>query len=171
MASRQTKYFLLLLSSLFLNACITVGDIDVKTQEPADVEDRAVVNGEVLPLPDEPKIMVEPLATGPAMSPVARKLLISSETQSSIGDWDSAANSLERALRLEPRNALLWSRLAGIRYQQKDWQQAIQLAAKSNTLVGDSLDLRRQNWNMMANAYDAQGDSASAQKYREMLTQ
>lgn len=160
-----------LLASLFLSACITVGDIDVETQEPANVEDRAVVNGTVLPLPDEPKIAVEPLASGPAMSPVAKKLLISSETQSSIGDWDSAANSLERALRLEPRNALLWSRLAGIRYQQKDWQQAIQLAAKSNTLVNNNTDLRRQNWNMMASAYDAQGDQSSAQKYRQMLTQ
>ncbi len=157
-----------------LSGCITVVDVD--TQDPAKVEDRSVyqetvVDGEVLPLPNESRIEVEPLSSTPQMSAVARKLLVSSETQSSIGDWDSAANSLERALRLEPRNALLWSRLAGIRFKQKDWQQSVQLAAKSNTLTGQNINLRRQNWNMMAGAYDALGDAATAQKYRQMLSQ
>lgn len=156
----------LLLPICLLSACVTVDN----TQDSIPVEDRAVVDGQILPLPDEPAITVEPLSSAPVMSPVARKLLISSETQSRAGDWDSAANSLERALRLEPRNALLWSRLASIRYQQNDWQQAIQLAAKSNTLINNSTDLRRQNWNMIANAYDALGDIDSAQKYRQLLT-
>lgn len=167
---RQAQYLVV----LCLSGCITVVDVD--TQDPANVEERAVadetvVNGKVLPLPNQAKIEVEPLSSGPEMSPVARRLLVSSENQSSLGDWDSAANSLERALRLEPRNALLWSRLAGIRYQQKDWQQAVQLAAKSNTLSGQNINLRRQNWNMMANAYTALGDDDSAQKYRQMLSQ
>lgn len=161
--------YLCLLPACLLSACITVVDVD--TQEPAKVEDRAVVNGEVLPLPEEPSIQAEPLSSAPQMSAVAQKLLASSESQSSLGEWDSAANSLERALRLEPRNALLWSKLAGVRYQQQDWQQAVQLAAKSNTLSGQNVDLRRQNWNMMANAYDAIGDIQSAEKYRQMLSQ
>ena len=161
--------YILLLPVLLSSACITVVDVD--TQEPAQVEDRVVVNGKVLPLPEESKIEVEPLSSAPEMSAVARRLLVSSETQSNAGDWDSAANSLERALRLEPRNALLWNKLASVRYQQQDWQQAVQLAAKSNTLSGQNVGLRRQNWNMMANAYDALGNTESAQKYRQLLTQ
>ncbi len=159
---------LLFSSTFFLSACITVGN--VKTQEPAKVEDRVVIDGRVLPLPSDAKIEVEPLSSSQTMSPVASRLLVTSDTQSRNGDWDSAANSIERALRLEPRNATLWSRLAGIRYQQNDWQQAIQLAAKSNTLSGSSSDLRRQNWNMMANAYEVLGDIDSAHKYRQMLS-
>ena len=164
-----SSQYLRFLPVILLSACATV--TDVENQEPVRVEDRAVVNGRVLPLPKEAKIEVEPLSSGPEMSSVARKLLIASETQSREGDWDGAANSLERALRLESRNALLWSRLAGVRYQQKDWQQAVQLAAKSNTLSAKNNDLRRQNWNMMANSYDALGDAESAKKYRTMLSQ
>ena len=163
--------YLLLFPILSLSACITVRDVDVETQEPAVVEDRAVVNGEVLPLPDEPRISAEPLPSGPAMSPVAQSLQATSDTQSRAGEWDSAANSLERALRLEPNNALLWSRLAGVRFQQQDWQQAVQLAAKSNTLAANDDNLRRRNWNMMANAYDALGDTDSALEYRQRLSQ
>jgi len=158
-----------LLPLFFISACATTV-VDVPTQKPVVVEDRAVVNGRVLPLPNEPKIEVETLSKQPEMSAVARKLLIASETQSRAGDLDSAANSLERALRLETRNALLWSRLAGIRYQQENWQQAVQLAAKSNTLSAQNKSLRRQNWNMIANSYDAMGDEESAKKYREMLS-
>ena len=162
---------LLLLPLIALSGCITVRDVDVDTQEPAVVEDRAVVNGKLLPLPDEPRISAQPLPSGPTMSPVAQSLLAQSDTQSRAGEWDSAANSLERALRLEPNNALLWSRLAGVRYQQQDWQQAIQLSAKSNTLAANNDNLRRRNWNMMANAYDALGDVESAQDYRQRLSQ
>ena len=160
---------LLLLTVLFLGACSTTKNIDVKTTVP--VEERSVVDGQVLPYPDEPEITSQALSTAPSMSVVASKLLVSSNTQSNAGDWDGAANSLERALRLEPSNALLWSRLARVRYQQQNWQQAVQLAAKSNTLVAENISLRRQNWNMMANSYDALGDLLLAQKYRQLLSQ
>jgi len=160
---------LLLMITLFLGACNTTSNIE--TRKPVIIEDRSVVDGQVLPFPDEPRISSEALSTKPTMSAVANKLLVSSDTQSNAGDWDGAANSLERALRLEPRNALLWSRLARVRYQQQNWQQAVQLAAKSNTLAAENTNLRRQNWNMMANAYDAQGDLVLAQKYRQLLSQ
>ncbi len=104
-------------------------------------------------------------------SPVVMKLMVSANTQKSNGDLDAAANSLERALRIEPRNALLWSRLAEVRYAQQDWLQSVQLAAKSNTLAGGSTTLRRQNWYLMANAYDSIGDLASAQRYRDKLSE
>ena len=161
--------FLLLV--LMLNACSTVREPNViQIPAPAVVEER-VITEPGTPLPEEPIVLVEPLPSGPTMSPAAQSLLARSDTQTDEGDWDSAANSLERALRLEPNNALLWSRLAGIRYQQEDWQQAVQLAAKSNTLAARDENLRRRNWNMMANAYDQLGDAEAAQKYRQQLTQ
>lgn len=144
--------------------------LDGPTQEPAEVEDRVIVDGEVLPLPEERTITTESLPAVQTMSPVAQALLVTADEQNRAGNADGAANSLERALRIEPRNALLWSRLADVRFSQGDFQQAIQLAAKSNTLVRDDLRLRRQNWYLMANAYESLGDSASAQKYRNKLS-
>ena len=105
------------------------------------------------------------------MSPVAQGLLASARQQVETSNWEGAANSLERALRIEPRNAVLWERLANVRYEQRDWRQAIQLAAKSNTLAGTNETLRRQNWYLMANAYDLLGDNEKAQKYRDKLNQ
>lgn len=160
---------LLLLPLLVLTACTSLGRVDVPSQEPADVEGRAVVDGKVLPLPDQPRISSEPMSSKPVMSPVASRLLVSSETQRDAGDLESATNSLERALRIEPRNALLWNRLADVKYAQQNWQQAAQLAAKSNTLSAGNKDLRRRNWYLMANAYQALGNQQAADKYRAKL--
>jgi len=98
-------------------------------------------------------------------------LVATAGDQRRVGNWVGAANSLERALRLEPRNGRLWSRLAQIRYDQKAWKKAIQLAAKSNTLSGGNSNLLRQNWVLMANSYSALGETASADRYRAKLEQ
>lgn len=155
---------------MVLSACTTTPDFDVPSQPPAKVEDRNVVDGEVSsPLPDQPVVQSEPMTQPRAMSPVVRKLVASAQTQQRAGNWDGAASSLERALRIEPRNALLWARLADVHFGQKAWRKAIQIAAKSNTLAKTDTMLRRQNWYLMANAYDELGDVISAQKYRSKL--
>jgi tetratricopeptide (TPR) repeat protein len=156
---------------LLLNACTSTGGYEPAGQLPAEVEDRVIVNGEVLPLPQEPQIRTESLPGQQTSSPVVSRLLATAEQQRNAGNADAAANALERALRIEPRNAMLWSRLADIRYTQNDFRQAVQLAAKSNTLSGTNSQLRRQNWYLMANAYAALDDNESAQKYRDKLTQ
>ncbi len=154
---------------LVLSACISTRSIDVPVQPPADVEDRVVVNGEPLPLPDDTVVTAEPLMGEPVMSPVVKSLLADARRERQTQNWDGAASLLERALRIEPRNATLWARLAEVRYDQKAWKKSIQLAAKSNTLAKANENLRRQNWVLMAGAYEASGDTEQAQKYREKL--
>lgn len=157
--------------ALSLGACISTSTIDVPSQDPAGVEDRAVVNGETLPLPEQDVFTAEPLSVDKPMSPVVARLVAMAGDQRRVSNWASAASSLERALRIEPRNGRLWSWLAQVRYDQKAWQKAIQLAAKSNTLSGGNSNLLRQNWVLMANSYDALGDSVSAERYRAKLTE
>jgi tetratricopeptide (TPR) repeat protein len=149
---------------LVLAACASTNQ-----QRPADLEDRAVVDGEVLPLPDQQVISAEPLNGAPPVSAVVKRLMASAQAQRDQGNWDAAAGSLERALRIEPRNAILWGRLADVRFEQRAWRNAIQLAAKSNTLAGNNITLKRQNWYLMANAYEALGDQINAQKFRSKL--
>lgn len=148
---------------------------------PAEVQERAVLDGDssAQGLLDQADISVERLPDTKAESPVVKKLLASANSQSRAGNDDGAANSLERALRIEPRNPLLWGRLAQIKFAQGDLRQAIQLAAKSNTLTGSHLAssagtlnndlLRRQNWNLMASSYERLGDADKAQRYRDKL--
>ena len=77
------------------------------------------------------------------------------------GELDKAAAALERALRLEPRNASIWHDLGQIRLHQGEYQQAEDLATKSNSL-SDSGALQARNWRLIAIARRAAGDRAGA---------
>ncbi len=74
----------------------------------------------------------------------------------------SAEATLERALRIAPRDPRLWQQLARIRLQQGQYQEAESLAARSNTWAGSDGALRAENWSLIAQARDARGDSAGA---------
>jgi tetratricopeptide (TPR) repeat protein len=62
------------------------------------------------------------------------------------GKLQKSAALVERALRIKPEDPLAWNRLAFIRFEQKRWSQAEQLAMKSNALAKGmaSLQLRNQ---------------------------
>lgn len=72
-------------------------------------------------------------------------LLTKVEQHAQQGEWERAAALLERALRIEPRNAQLWHRLAKVRLQQGRYGMAENLAEKSNALAGDNTGLKRRN--------------------------
>lgn len=78
------------------------------------------------------------------------------------GEWDKAAASLERALRIEPRNAGIWHDLAQVRLQQRQYQQAESLAAKSNSLAGSNKDIKIRNWKLIAVSRRAAGNTSGA---------
>ncbi len=72
-------------------------------------------------------------------------LLDNAKQQSRSGKLDAAAAALERALRIDPRNADIWYRLAAVRLQQGQFGQAASLAAKSMNLAGNDVDLIERN--------------------------
>ena len=79
-------------------------------------------------------------------------------------DLEGAGAYLERALRIEPRNAVIWHYLARLRLNQGREAEAASLAAKSNTLAGDNRKLRADNWRLIAFVRRSQGDEAGAQR-------
>ncbi|HEC18338.1 MAG TPA: tetratricopeptide repeat protein [Gammaproteobacteria bacterium] len=72
-------------------------------------------------------------------------LLARAELQVQQSRWERAAALLERALRIEPRNAGLWHRLALVRFRQGRYAMAESLAQKSTALAGDDEALKRRN--------------------------
>jgi tetratricopeptide (TPR) repeat protein len=72
--------------------------------------------------------------------------------------YEQSAALLERALRIEPRNSILWHNLAGVRLEQEDWRKAMSLAAKSNELANDNKWLRIRNWTIVALACEKLND-------------
>jgi len=79
------------------------------------------------------------------VSPAASALLESAAQDLHAGQLDRAAATLERALRIEPRNPAILHYLGQTRLQQGQYQQAEALAAKSNTLAGRNHNLRERN--------------------------
>ena len=75
------------------------------------------------------------------------------------GRLANAAASLERALRIEPRNPRLWQELSRVRLLQRDYVQAESCAARSNSWAGSDDALRADNWRLIAQARQARGDS------------
>ena len=84
-------------------------------------------------------------------------LMDSARKDASAGKLGSAAASLERALRIEPRNPRLWHELAQVRFRQADYTQAESLAARSNTYAGSDSALRAANQKIISDARSARG--------------
>lgn len=168
---RRSRHWMGVLLLMSLSACVTQPSADLPTSGPIIIEERIVIDGEALALPEDDLPTLKPLSQREVMSPVVRSLLTQARDQRRLGNWDGAVMLLERALRIEPRNAVIWSRLAHIRFDQQAWGNAIQLAAKSNTLAAKKVDLKRRNWVLMASAYEALGDEAAAQRTLDKLSQ
>lgn len=91
-------------------------------------------------------------------------LLDRAQLDAGAGRPDAAGATLERALRIEPRNARLWHELAQLRLAQGQYGQAIALAQKSNSFVGAQRRLQAMNWRVIGQARIAQGDAEGGQK-------
>ncbi|MDH3638257.1 MAG: tetratricopeptide repeat protein [Gammaproteobacteria bacterium] len=103
----------------------------------------------------------------PADPPAIVALVTDAERQARAGQYAHAEEVLERALRIDPRNAGVWHRMARLRYAQGQFHQAIQFASKSNTLANDDRRLRAQNWNLIADAHERTGNLAKARAARD----
>jgi predicted Zn-dependent protease len=136
------KYFLLLLA--FLAGCATVPEPSAPPPEPI------------------------PAPTAPTPPPAAREtvaiagLMQSARADAAAGKLANAAATLERALRIEPRNPRLWQELARVRLQQREYAQAESVALRSNSWAGSDNALRAENWRLIAQAREARGDADGA---------
>ncbi len=121
-----------------------------------------------LPAPQTPAPFSAPgeVPSEPSRNAAVVALLGDADSAVRAGRPEAAAATLERALRLEPGNAMLWHRLAALRLEQGQWNNAASLAAKSNALAGKDLLLQAQNWTLIARARDAGGDQTGAAEAR-----
>ncbi len=104
--------------------------------------------------------------TVPEEGKAAGTLLASARQNVREGQFSQAEMKLERALRVEPRNARLWHEMAQVKYRQKDYDQAVQFCIKSNSLAGKDYGLIQQNWLLMEKAYLELGEPEKAKEAR-----
>ena len=130
-----------------------------------------------LPLPkqpqytdDTPALPAEPQGSGKAGAAVVA-LLDDADRNTAAGRREQAIASLERALRIEPKNPLPWHKLSRLRLEEKNWKQALALAKKSNVLATGNKVLQAENWKIIALSSTALGDATGAARAREMVRQ
>lgn len=103
-------------------------------------------------------MMQSALPPEPSSNAAVQTLLNKAHDQAAAGRMDAAGANLERALRIEPRNPVLWQELARVRLDQHQYRQAENLAAKSNALAGGNRYLERENWRIIGEARNRRGD-------------
>jgi len=96
-----------------------------------------------------------------------QQLLADAELSYQQGKIDNAVMTLERALRLAPRRAILFYKLAALRMHQGQFLQAENLAKKSELLAVGDYPLKRQNWLLIAAAREQLGLAETADLARQ----
>lgn len=96
------------------------------------------------PLPD-----AEPPLGLPASSPAAG-LLAEVDSAMAAGNLERAAAVCERALRIAPREGVLWLRLADIRLRQDRRDEALGFAQRAESLAAGDARLLRESRSMQA---------------------
>ncbi|MFO1435970.1 MAG: tetratricopeptide repeat protein [Gammaproteobacteria bacterium] len=137
-----------------------VGEVPDSTATAPAPEEAPLEEARTYALPDDQSAPMDPgqissqtdAAPMPASPPVNTPsnpavvaLLDTAAAQANSGDADQAAATLERALRIEPKNPLLWHRLAVLRMQQGRYDQALELATRSNALANGDARLLQGN--------------------------
>lgn len=146
-----------------------VAKADTRQQLPKTVEPPSV------PTQPEPQPPPAPAAsklpesnfTAPNLPAAAEALSSQAERQRQAGDYAGAAASLERSLRIAPREPYLWNRLARVRMEQGQSAQAGNLAARSNDLSGQNPEVKKDNWRIIAEAKRRAGDVAGANEAQQ----
>jgi predicted Zn-dependent protease len=105
---------------------------------------------EPVPTPEAP---VAPAIREYKLGSASKALVAQAQVQSAAGNYGVAAGTIERALRIEPENPLLWIEIAKIRIAENNYPQAENLARKA--LSRSTGDARTQSaaWKVIADSF------------------
>ena len=86
-----------------------------------------------------------PVADSAQLPDVIKSLISQSDKQYLNNDFAGALATLERAVRINPRYAEVWSRMAQVYLKQGKLEQARQHAKRSNSVIKNNDSLRKFN--------------------------
>ncbi|GDX84445.1 hypothetical protein LBMAG43_04870 [Methylococcaceae bacterium] len=114
----------------------------------------------------EPKPLAEfkPAESSNSQSPAITALVTAAAQSSKSGDTESASAAIERAIRIDPRNAELLYKLAVLRLKQSKPDLAEDLAKKAALLAGKDNTLKKNSWLLIAHAKEMQNDNIGAEQ-------
>jgi Tetratricopeptide repeat len=120
------------------------------------------------PVPPPPAPAPAPRPQAPPrenrLSPATRSLVTQARALLAHGDIDGASATLDRALRIEPSNPLLWIELGKVRLVDGNAHQAEVCARKALALASGDHAAQAQAGRVLADALRAQGRNQDAQE-------
>ncbi|NOT12057.1 MAG: hypothetical protein HOP23_09545 [Methylococcaceae bacterium] len=108
----------------------------------------------------------EPMEMSESISPAVDALVVAANQNSSSGNLEVASATIERAIRIEPRNGNLFYQLALIRLKQSKPRLAEDLAKKSALLAANDSTLKKHSWLLIAHARELQNNFKGAKQAR-----
>ncbi len=106
-----------------------------------------------------------PPAQGPRqfrLGPAATALVTQAHAQAGSGEFGQAAVTLERALRIEPDNPLLWIELGRVRLGEGNAAQADAMGRKAVALATGDPSAQAAGWRLIADSFRARGRDPEA---------
>lgn len=94
----------------------------------------------------------------------ARSLVEQAHAQAAAGNLPVAASSIERALRIEPNNPLLWIELGQVRQAESNFEQAENLGRKALSLATGDPKTQSSAWRLIASALQGRGRGPEARE-------
>lgn len=97
-------------------------------------------------------------------SPAVLALITEADNNTKAGDFESAVATIERALRIDPRNPALTYKLATVRLKQSKPRLAEDLAKKAALLSANDRMLKKQVWLLISEARRQQNNLFGAEE-------
>ncbi|MDP2901668.1 MAG: hypothetical protein Q8N96_00965 [Methylovulum sp.] len=132
--------------------------------QPLPVEPEANLLPPPPPPPAPPEPAFEPLTSFVPLSPAVGALVAAANQNDAKGNIQSATTTIERAIRIEPRNATLYYKLALLRLKESRPRLAEDLAKKSALLASNDTRLKKHSWLLIAKAREMQKNFDGAEE-------
>jgi tetratricopeptide (TPR) repeat protein len=161
-ALRALSRILLCVAAASLTAC---GEIP---PQPPSVPRPEAGPGSTATQPRPPDIQAPPPPEAPRppktfhLGAASLTLVSQAHKQSQDGDFGGAAASIERALRIEPNNPLLWIELGDIRMSEHNPDQADAMGRKALALATGDHQAESSAWHLIAESLRVRGRNQEA---------
>jgi tetratricopeptide (TPR) repeat protein len=125
------------------------------------------------PAPAPPAVTAPPATRQFHLGPAATALVAQAHRQAGGGDPQLAISTLERALRIEPDNPLLWIELGEVHESAGHFEQAGGIGHKALQLATGDPHAQSSSWRLIAESLKARnrnGEAAEAQHRADELS-
>ena len=164
---RSQQRLVLLIASALLGACAVPSPYQKPApppEQPPGTPPAETRPGEPPSTTEEPQPLPAPVVREPTLGAASRALVSQAQTQVATKNYAVAASSIERALRIEPDNPLLWIELGKVRFAEGNYVQAENMGRKAVSMSVNAPRAQSSAWKLIADSFRARGKNIEAQE-------